>query len=91
MFQWKSENEKDMVKALQQHKQFLICKKCLIMARCTSLWHWKSTSYVHIDVYPCGLVINENNCWLGSSPDAKVLSGNEFGIVECNCTEQHKH
>ena len=22
------------------------------------------------DVYPCGLVVNENNCWLGSSPDA---------------------
>ena len=46
---------------------------------------------INTDVYPCGLVINENNCWLGSSPDAKVLSGNEFGIVECKCPEQHKH
>ena len=44
-----------------------------------------------IDVYPCGLVVNENNCWLGSSPDGKVVSGNEFGIVECKCPEQHKH
>ena len=41
-------------------------------------------------VYPCGLVINENNCWLGSSPDAKVVSGDEFGIAECKCPEQHK-
>ena len=46
---------------------------------------------INTDVYPCGLVINENNCWLGSSPDAKVLSGNKFGIVECKCPEQHKH
>ena len=46
---------------------------------------------INTDVYPCELVINENNCWLGSSPDAKVLSGNEFGIVECKCPEQHKY
>ena len=36
----------------------------------------------YTDVYPCGLVINEKNRRLGSSPDAKVVSGNEFGIAE---------
>ena len=28
---------------------------------------------------------------LANSPDAKVVSGDEFGIAECKCPEQHKH
>jgi hypothetical protein len=43
------------------------------------------------EVYPCGLVLNINNCWLGSSPDGKVVSGDMFGIAECKCPEQYKH
>ncbi|CAB4030271.1 hypothetical protein AC249_AIPGENE8776, partial [Paramuricea clavata] len=43
------------------------------------------------EVYPCGLVLNRNNCWLGSSPDGKVVSGDMFGIAECKCPEQYKH
>lgn len=43
------------------------------------------------EVYPCGLVLNINNCWLGSSPDGKVVSGDMFGIAECKCPDQYKH
>ena len=43
------------------------------------------------EVYPCGLVVNENNCWLGSSPDGKVISGDLLGIAECKCPEQYKN
>ena len=31
------------------------------------------------------LLINKNNCWLGCSPDAKVVTGNLYGIAECKC------
>ena len=37
------------------------------------------------------LVINEYNCWLGCSPDGKIVSGDKFGIAECKCPEQYKH
>ena len=46
--------------------------------------------FPNIEVYPCGLVVNEKNCWLGSSPDGKVVCGDIFGIAECKCPEQYK-
>ena len=46
--------------------------------------------FPNIEVYPCGLVVNEKNCWLGSSPDGKVVCGDIFGIAECKCPEQNK-
>ena len=45
----------------------------------------------NVEVLPCGLVVNENNCWLGCSPDAKVVTGDIYGIAECKCPEQYKH
>ena len=46
--------------------------------------------FPNIEVYPCGLVVSEKNCWLGSSPDGKVVCGDIFGIAECKCPEQYK-
>lgn len=45
----------------------------------------------HVHVYPCGLVVNENNYWLGCTPDGKVVFGDLFGIAECKCPEQYKN
>ena len=45
----------------------------------------------NVKVLPCGLVVNENNCCLGCSPDAKVVAGDINGIAECKCPEQYKH
>lgn len=42
-------------------------------------------------VYPSGLVINPDNCWLGCSPDARLVVGGLFGIGESKCPEQHKN
>ena len=44
-----------------------------------------------VQVLPSGLVINSNNCWLGCSPDARVICGDLFGIGESKCPEQYKH
>jgi len=44
-----------------------------------------------VEVLPSGLVINPNNCWLGCSPDAKVLFGDLIGIGESKCPERHKN
>ena len=46
--------------------------------------------FPNIEVYPCGLVVNAKNCWLGSSPDGKVVCRDIFGIAECKCPEQYK-
>jgi hypothetical protein len=43
------------------------------------------------EVYSSGLVINPNNCWLGCSPDAKIIFRNVFGIGESKCPEQYKN
>ena len=47
--------------------------------------------FKNVKVLPCGLVINKNNYWLGCSPDAKVVTGDLYGIAECKCPEQCKH
>lgn len=44
-----------------------------------------------VAVFSSGLVIDSNNCWLGCSPDAKIVHGNIFGIGESKCPEQHKY
>ena len=41
----------------------------------------------------CGLVINPQACWLGASPDRKVvdyLAGSPFGILEIKCPKKRK-
>ena len=45
----------------------------------------------NVKVLSCGLVVNENNCWLGCSPDAKVVTGDIYGIAGCKSPEQYKH
>lgn len=44
-----------------------------------------------VEVYPCGLVVDPNNSWLGCSPDARLVAGGLFGIGESKCPEQYKH
>ena len=45
----------------------------------------------NVKALPCGLVVNENNCWLGCIPDVKVVAGDINGIAKCKCPEQYKH
>lgn len=46
---------------------------------------------ININVMPCGLVIDPKNVWLGCSPDARLICGNNIGIGESKCPEQHKN
>ena len=43
-----------------------------------------------VEVSDCGLVLSPRNCWLGCSPDGKVVFGDLYGIIECKCPEQYK-
>ena len=38
-----------------------------------------------VKVFPCGLVVNVTNRWLGCSPDVKLLFPNKVGIGESKC------
>jgi hypothetical protein len=44
-----------------------------------------------VQVLPSGLVVNPNNCWLGCSPDAKIVCGDLIGIGESKCPEQYNN
>ena len=63
---------KDLQAATLKEKFLTFFKRNLVMARCESVALEKYKLWMNYisktDVYPCGLVVNENNCWLGSSP-----------------------
>lgn len=44
-----------------------------------------------IQVLPSGFVVNAINCWLGCSPDAKIVCGDLIGIGESKCPEQYNN
>ena len=52
--------------------------------------YFKSHGY-DIQVELCGLVINEENYVLGTSPDGKVILNDTYGILEVKCSEEYKN
>ena len=86
---WRNKQPGTLLQGPQPHQHFYNAD--LIMAECTSKYYeYFAFLGENVKVFPCGLVVNVNNRWLGCSPDAKLMFHNKIGIGESKCPYEHR-
>jgi hypothetical protein len=77
----KDANEK-FLKSIFDPKQFTSAATSYVIANEVKAKEKYTDKYTSMHLYDCGLVVNPSFNFLGATPDGKVCSDSETGIIE---------